>query len=432
MTKSELVHRIEAYIPDCLLALYRKAKRYCIWKRQQKAYRKALTEIRKKEGPIRVLFIVKDSAEWKYDSVYRAMAKDTGFEPMILVCPSVYYYTEQQATEILEHTSAYFASRGYHVIKACEKVYDESIAIDTLQPDVVFYSSLWTQYLHPKYNEKSLRKYLKGYVNYGFSNTAGEWGYASAFHGLMWRYFAECEDIRQIAQEAQPREMQNIVVTGYPIFDEYMESAGDERQWKNASPAQKRIIWAPHHSIEGHSGLLQLSTFLDVADAMLALAEKYEEQVQFAFKPHPLLLQALYDHPLWGKERTDAYYKKWAEGKNTALVTGAYMDLFKSSDAMIHDCGSFIVEYLYTQKPVMYLGSNREEQSNIVGKKAYACHYHGRTIADVERFIADVVLKGNDAMALQRKQFYDEALLPPNGCSVAENIVDEIKQGIYG
>ena len=94
---------------------------------------------------------------------------------------------------------------------------------------------------------------------------------------------------------------------------------------------------------------------------------------------------------------------------------------------MIHDCGSFIVEYLYTQKPVIYLGEGREEQSNIVGKKAYRCHYRGTTIDDVKHFLSDVVLNGNDTMKPIRQAFYNEVLLPPNGCTVAENIINEIK-----
>lgn len=430
MNKSEFVHRVEAHIPECVLRVYRKAKRYCVWRRQQRAYDRAVDIIRKKKGPLRVVFIVKDSAEWKYDSVYKLMCKDSLFEPMVLICPLVTHYTESQSSEIFQHTYLFFVHRGYRVIKACENVYDESVGMQELKPDIVFYCSLWTKYLHPKYNEKSLRNYLKGYVNYGFSNTAGDWGYASAFHGLMWRYFAECEDIRLIALKAQPREMRNIVVTGYPIFDEYQAAKGDTSMWKNADPKYKRIIWAPHHSIEGHDGLLRLSTFLENADPMLELAENYKDRLQFAFKPHPLLLQALYDHPLWGKERADAYYQRWANGANSTLVLGAYMDLFKSSDAMIHDCGSFVVEYLYTKKPVMYLGRNREAQSNIVGLKAYANHYHGTTVENVEHFLLDVVLNGNDPMTSKREQFYNEVLLPPNGKLAAENILDEIKHSV--
>ena len=80
----------------------------------------------------------------------------------------------------------------------------------------------------------------------------------------------------------------------------------------------------------------------------------------------------------------------------------------------------------------MYLGNSREEQSNVVGKKAYACHYHGTTIEEIDVFLDDVVQNGNDDLKTTRKQFYDEVLLPPNSCSVAENIINEIKRSIYG
>jgi len=427
MNKAELVHRVEAHIPDGILKIYRYSKRYYLWKLQQIANKRAIKCIRRKNGPLNVVFIVNDSSEWKYDSLFRQMSKDKDFNPVILLCPLIIHYSIEQAEDIYQRAYKTFIRRGYKVIIASETVSSENLDIADLSPDIVFYSSLWTGYMHPKYNQYNLRKYLKCYIDYGYCSIADEWGYSSAFHGLMWRYFAECEDIKQLALAAQPRELQNAVVTGYPIYDEYEAASGDTSDWKNADRKYKRVIWAPHHTIEGHNGLLKFSTFLENAQPMLdyALTQK---DIQFVFKPHPLLLQALYDHPQWGKEKADAYYQKWADGKNTALVTGAYMDLFKSSDAMIHDCGSFIVEYLYTQKPVLYLGNNREEQSNIVGIKAYRCHYHGSTIEDIKKFLEEVVLNGRDDMKTIREQFYKEVLLPPNGKSVAENIANEIKR----
>ena len=150
MTKSEIVHRIEKYIPNCILKVYRTSKRYLFWKQQQHTNEKAIKNIRKRNEPIRVIFLVNDSAEWKYDSVYQLMEKDCCFVPMILVCPLIYHYTEQQATDIYSHTYNLFTERGYNVIKACENVYDESISVDELNPDIIFYSSLWTGYMHPK------------------------------------------------------------------------------------------------------------------------------------------------------------------------------------------------------------------------------------------------------------------------------------------
>jgi DivIVA domain-containing protein len=61
-------------------------------------------------------------------------------------------------------------------------------------------------------------------------------------------------------------------------------------------------------------------------------AEKYADRIQWAFKPHPLLRDTLYQHPDWGKERTDAYYGRWESMPNTQLETGAYVELFKQSD----------------------------------------------------------------------------------------------------
>lgn len=427
MTKSEIVHRIEAYIPDVALKAYRKTKRFLIWKRQQIAYSQAIKRVRAKKEPLNVVFIVNDASEWKYDSLYRLMTTDMDFNPVILVCPLITHYSTKQAQEIYQRTIDTFSNRGYNVIKASESVTSIGLDVESLSPDIIFYSSLWTQYMHPKYSHSYLRKYLKCYIDYGYCSIADEWGYSSAFHGLMWRYFTECEDMKELALKAQPRELVNAVVTGYPIYDEYEKAIGDTSDWKNSDSKYKRVIWAPHHTIEGHDGLLQFSTFLENAEPMLEYAQS-QKRIQFAFKPHPLLLQALYDHPQWGTERADAYYQKWADGDNTSLVTGAYIDLFKSSDAMIHDCGSFIVEYLYSKKPVMYLGCNREEQSNIVGIKAYQCHYHGNDINDIIRFIEKVVLNEQDEMKTIREQFYKDVLLPPHGCFVAENIVTEIKK----
>lgn len=428
MTKSELVHSVEAYMPNALLKIYRKSKRYLNWKRQQCAYKIAIKKVVAKKMPLNVVFLVHDSAIWKYDSLYRLMSLDATFNPIIMVCPLRVYQTEKQAQKLLMHTYNTFKSRGYKVIKAANKCSEQSIDVASLEPDIIFYSYLWNSIIDSKYDIYNLRKYLKCYVDYGYCSIVDEWGYSSAFHGLMWRYFTECEEIKTLAILAQPKELRNAVVTGYPMYDEYQSVNGNASMWKDPNSIFKRVIWAPHHTIEGHDGLLKFSTFLEIAELMLCVANEYKNTIQFAFKPHPSLKTVLYRHPNWGIEKTDEYYNNWINGDNTTLVEGPYMDLFKSSNAMIHDCGSFIVEYLYSMKPVMYLGSNREEQSNIVGKKAYNCHYHGTTIEEVRNFLNEVVLKGGDSMKPQREQFYNEVLLPPNGLTVAENIVNEIKK----
>lgn len=94
---------------------------------------------------------------------------------------------------------------------------------------------------------------------------------------------------------------------------------------------------------------------------------------------------------------------------------------------MIHDCGSFVVEYLYVDKPVLFMSNyDRGSQCNEVGLKAFNAHYHGTTREDIQHFIDDVVIGGRDTMEKKRHQFYNDILVPPNGKSVAENIIGEI------
>ena len=141
----------------------------------------------------------------------------------------------------------------------------------------------------------------------------------------------------------------------------------------------------------------------------------------------------MYNHPDWGKQKTDAYYEAWATQHNTQLETGGYIDLFMTSDAMIHDSGSFCVEYHYTKNPVMYMAKNFEEQVSVkgdFGQLAMRLHYVGSNQSDIIRFIDDVVQNGNDSMKEHRNDFYNQYLLPPNGKTVAENIIEVLLKSL--
>ena len=161
------------------------------------------------------------------------------------------------------------------------------------------------------------------------------------------------------------------------------------------------------------------------------LAEKYNNQIQIAFKPHPILLSNLYKHPLWGKLKADTYYEKWENLTNGQLETGKYIDLMLTSDAMIHDSNSFTVEYLYTKKPVMYLTEN-DHSENLCdfGKLAFNQHYKGLSENEIEGFVLNVILDNKDFKFDKRQIFFNDYLLPPNNNLVAKNIFNEILQGL--
>ena len=119
---------------------------------------------------------------------------------------------------------------------------------------------------------------------------------------------------------------------------------------------------------------------------------------------------------------------------NCQLEESSYVDLFLTSDAMIHDCGSFTTEYLFTKKPVMYLIKNNDfiSKFSTFGLMSFNNHYHGRTEDDVRNFIESVVINGNDTMREQREDFFNKYLAPNGGKMPSERIIETIEDAING
>lgn len=429
MSLSQFVYGVEGLLPKSVVEKYRKLKRQKIDHRRLSVYNKRIRELREKNRPINVLFFALDSNTWKYDSLFLAMQKDPSFSPMVLAVPQVNKGKDFMLYQ-LKHGMDYYQSKGYPAICSYDEITDSFVDALSLHPDIIFYSNPYDGLVDDRYNIRNyIDKTLSCYVNYAFCNVSKQFSCASNFHQIVWRYYVECEENLEQIKKYYPGG--NCVVSGYPAADAFASTKETGKDWKLKNPKLKKVIWAPHHTIEGNTNLIQFSTFLLYHDVMLRIAEDYKDVAQFVFKPHPLLRPALYNHPDWGKERTDAYYDQWINGSNTAYVNGAYIDLFKSSDALIHDCGSFIIEYLYVQKPVMILGNfDRISQSNEVGKKAYACHYEGKSQEDIRAFVENVVIKGEDPLSSRRSLFYQENLLPPNGVTVAENIISDLKKNL--
>ena len=120
---------------------------------------------------------------------------------------------------------------------------------------------------------------------------------------------------------------------------------------------------------------------------------------------------------------------------NTQLEESAFIDLFMTSDAMIHDCASFTVEYHYSKNPCLFTSQDLQEirkPLNELGCAALDAHYSGSSEADVRQFIDEVVIGGKDPKREERDAFFKKYLLPPNGKTAAQNIFDDIVESIWG
>ena len=382
----------------------------------------------KDKSPIRCLFFVVFHQVWKCDQLYKIMERNPRFEPLIIVCPRMNYGREAML-RTQNDCFSFFLKKGYRVIKAYNEITDKYIYIKDMNPDVIFYTNPYHGLIDERYYIANFLDTLTIYIPYMFDNNNDVKSFHDQLlHNLVWRFYTESEIHVNYSKKNSRNHGRNVVNTGYPGIESYINSLyiPSEKDWKIKNKKFKRIIWAPHHTISP-VGNVNYSCFLRYAGFMLEMADKYSDRVQFVFKPHPLLRDRLY--LLWGKNITDKYYQQWESRQNCNLNDGFYEDLFMTSDAMIHDSGSFVIEYLYVNKPVMRTlnGIPVESMFNSFAMKCLDQYYMAQTENDIEQFVKNVI-NDVDPLKEQRTKFVNEVLMPKG--SPSQNIIDDILDSI--
>ena len=381
---------------------------------------------------VNVCFIVSSLPMWRAQELYELLRTDSRFNVQIGLCPFASFSKEERQKN-LSDLILYFDQRQIPYVDFTT-IEDPGVYLrNVMKPDLIFYPQHYYNMYQNGIDSEFFKEKLLCYIPYGLNTVNTPWAFNQKFNSFAWRqYYSTHADLKS-AQRWADNHGKNIRIVGNPMADIFLHKKDSfEYPWKKQSEECIKIIWAPHYSI--NEGFFHRSSFLALHDWMLQFAEQTKGKAQFVFKPHPKLISILYEQPDWGKERTDAYYKRWADGENTQLETGAYVDLFLSSDAMIHDCVSFTAEYFYAQKPVLFYSENFEatkKDLNDLGLAALSAHYKASSPQDLESFFNQVLVEGHDSKKDEREAVRQQYLIPPGGKSVAENIYNDIIDSIW-
>lgn len=376
---------------------------------------------------IKVLFVLSDLSLWKTETLYKAMLSHPRFEPILgltlLTCD-----TPSEVIRKYYNLKNYILDNGYNFLEL------EGSLITKIEPDITFYQQPYDNFVSTTVDYSKIIKNggLICDIHYSFRTLAIKKKNRRLVDLPLFRYCWQIYMENQLNLEYRRLSLikgKNFVVTGIPFQDELSKPKElFYDPWKPQEKRKKRIIYAPHHTLPNKGNWLNLSCFLDVCDFMFEIANTLSDYVQFAFKPHPFLKKKLIN--IWGEEKTNRYYSQWDEMTNCQLVEDSYVDLFKHSDALIHDCDSFTIEYCYMNKPAMFLIhpeqiEERFHDLNRFGQKAFSLHTLGITKKDIYSFVLSVVQE-NDERKPERLNFYNTSLLPPNGNSAVMNIINSI------
>ena len=395
---------------------------------QAKARQRQVIKRIQDQGHASVVFIVSSLPMWRFQAIYDLLQKDARFSPHIALYPFT-TFSDAQREESISSLRTYFQGKGIPYEDLSQESSPGQVLKDRLSPDIVFYPQPYNYLYFNDLDSPFFNDSLNCYIPYAIWTPAGF--NRSYLKETAWRLFYPAQMHYLEAKKHQYNHGANVRITGDPIID-FFQASGSKQVWKKQDKPKKKIIWAPHFSFIDN-GIMYRDSFTWLSECMQEVAVQYKDSVQFAFKPHPRLKSEVDSHPQRGKERADQYYQFWRDGENTQLETGPYIDLFKESDAMIHDCGSFSVEYLLLGKPVMFMTQDLKKslaRQNELGQQALLSHYPGHSKEDIEAFINNTVMNGDDPMQEVRKSFYDKYLRPPGERSVAENIYHEILIGL--
>lgn len=411
-SKKVLLKLLTFYIPykpwrKGVRNIFKKKLQYFEYAKQNKKYKKELKKLRNiaKNEKIKVLFCVVYDAVFPARPIFEKMIGDDLFEPMLVVIPDIIRGRQNMLKQLDKAYKTYQDIYGSAlVLKGYEENKDKYLDL-TDNYHLVCSANPYDEMTHQFFTyaffiSKGLFPF---FVNYAYLGRTKHEFIILNLESLnqSWLIFTESYPVQKVMQGIMPNRAINTVVTGYCKMDSLYHS-------KRCIDNKTRIIIAPHHTIGSSKDSLKLSNFLLYADFFLQLPKKYP-LVDFIFRPHPLLFVTLSKDELWGRVKVENYLSELLRNSNVTYSTeGNYFDIFINSDAIIHDCGSFLAEYFYTDNPQCYLLRSEEainEEFLSFGKEMLKHTYCVYNTTQVIKFIDNVVIAKNDYMKEQRLNF---------------------------
>lgn len=425
-----------------------------VWRFYMEQGRRTIQEKVRQGKRVKVAFLCNMASCWKCDAVYQLMTQDERLEVSLVVSPIFGAEPEDQARR-WRSTRDWFRDHHYSFFEA----YDEEAGVfhgwDDLcgMPDIVIHTTPWNTGFPPGLQTVNMPfTTLQVYIPYGIESASNqnddyliEDVFNNKFINLMWRVYEETRKTQEGFEIHSVLHGENVRFSGYPAMDYYYEKhtySDDQVRalWhipEDKDPSKvKKIIFAPHYTLLNGNASMVFSTFHKNGLFLQYLARKYGDQVAMIYRPHPNLANSVIQGGLFSsREEYDRYLEGWEQlPMGGCSLDGTYEALFDTSDAIIHDCDSFMAEYLYTQKPVLFL--RRAEQCFAeLGKAILPAFYQadGADYEGIEGFLRNVVIQGEDTLQAERKRAFLEELdyRSINGMLAAEYIYQDMMTALF-
>jgi len=379
-------------------------------------YSFAISKVKDKYGnneKIRVGFLVNENCKWNAENLYNLLEQNEKFEPVILI---TLYNTRHNKKDMTKSSVTdnynFFVNTGKKVIKAYDEINEKYLDLSDFDIDILFYQQPWG--LDDSQSVETVSNYcLCCYYPYAITvlNSPAE---VRPFHEKLFTYFIPNQKVKEFLKTIEINNLDNLNIIGYPKLDIY-NNLEPKKQDK------KTIIYAPHHS---YNRGLRIGTFNKMGEQILEYAKNHKEY-NWIFKPHPDLKEVLYKDKKYGQTFAENYYKQWEEvGK--IYEKGNYFELFMSSDILITDCDSFLLEYMPTLNPIIRLERKDSTKLSAIGQEVIKGIYRVTSFEECEKLINTLGKTNNDKLLEIRTNITNSILRKTKNSSA--NIVKELEK----
>ena len=387
--------------------------------------------IRRKDK-IKVGFYFEFPSHWCGDDLYNLFAQDDRFEPTIFMPINGWNDTGLDRKEFLIDSKK-FKAQGLNIFEM------KPDSLDIPRQDILFRLRPYPEpdWIPAAFRLKNLKikETLLANIPYSFFVVLADYVSINLpLYDVLWKMFFPSTALLERYKEWNKIGMPRGVYSGYPKLDVFFKPDSKFHfDWKMTHSDAKKIIWAPHWSIG--SGICT-ATFHWNYKFMYDFAKAHPE-ISWVVKPHPILFgSAIWAGLFPSEDAMNEYFQQWDDLPNARFYTGTYyQDIFATSDGMIQDCCSFIAEYQYVDKPMIFLTRQGGATFDKVGEEILKAAYlvDGKDLDAIAATIQRVIIAGDDYKAAERKAVFDKYLNYPklNGMFASEfiykNIADALK-----
>ena len=366
----------------------------------RKNYQKKMDKLKNINRPLKIIFLIDDPAKWQYQSVYDAMEKSNNFDPLVVVVPE-WTGTEKPSSVKLNELYHFFLDKKIKVEYGYDLNTKTFLHLESFAPDIIFYQHPWN--IAPIQNILLTSTFaLSCYCPYAIVENPLTLPYSDGFKCALTFHFV-ADDTAKKEILSYNNQINNIIVTGHPKLDTGLQVITQHiKKFHKAT-----IVYAPHHSFK--KGTLRWATFKWSGLAMLELVKKYPE-FNWVLKPHPRFIRTVIRNKIMSKKEINTYYAEWKK-HGQIVESGNYFELFAESDLMVTDCGSFLVEYLLTKKPLIHLNQSKAEPHTLLNAKILTSYYSANTTDELNDLFDDLCVKHHDPMKEQREQMFKSCSL---------------------